>query len=103
MAKSRPQRWAEAAANLRRSLDAIDTQNVEHYADELAGIREEYEQWHADLPENLENSPTAEKLEAVVDLELEYMGSNITEAIDEALSLLEDAEGVELPIGFGRD
>jgi hypothetical protein len=103
MAKSRPQRWAEAAANLRAALDTIDTQNVEHYADELASIREEYEQWHADLPENLENSPMAEKLEAVVDLDLDYIGSAITEAIDEARSRVEDAEGIDLPLGFGRD
>lgn len=103
MAKSRPQRWAEACSNLQTALDAIDTQNVEHYADELFALREEYEQWQADLPENLESSPTAEKLEAVVDLDLEYIGSSITEAIDEARSLCEDAEGVDLPLGFGRD
>lgn len=103
MAKSRPQRWAEAAANLSQALDALDTQNVEHYAGELDALRDEYEQWHADLPENLESSPTAEKLEAVLDLEIVYIGSNITDAIDEARSLCEDAEGIDLPLGFGRD
>lgn len=101
--KSRPQRWAEAVANLQKALDEIDTQNVEHYADNLLALREEYEQWQADMPENLMDSPTATLLDGVIDLDVEYIGSNITEAIDEARSLCEDAEGIELPRGFGRD
>jgi hypothetical protein len=63
--RSRPQRWTEAVETLR----------------ELQG---EYQEWLDNLPENLQGSPLAEKLEAVCALDL-------------------DEFEVELPRGFGRD
>jgi len=65
---SRPQRWADAVA-------------------ELSSLLEEYQEWRDSLPENLEGSALAEKLDAV----LGYEG------------FIQELEGVELPLGFGRD
>jgi hypothetical protein len=63
--RSRPQRWAEAVETLRE-------------------IQEGYQAWLDNLPEHLQGSPVAEKLEAVCALDLEALE-------------------VELPLGFGRD
>lgn len=80
MGKSRPVRWADACL---RAVSAIQ---------ELAELREEYEEWQGNLPENLQASPLAEKLQAVCDLDF-----------DSALATIEEADSIDLPLGFGRD
>ena len=52
---------------------------------ELLALQAEYAQWLAALPDSLSDSPTAEALEAIVDLDL-------TELAD-----------IEPPRGYGRD
>lgn len=64
--RSRPQRWRDAVV-------------------ELLALQAEYAKWHAALPDSLSDSPTAEALEAIVDLDL-------TELAD-----------IEPPRGYGRD
>jgi len=64
--RSRPQRWRDAVV-------------------ELLALQAEYAQWLAALPDNLSDSPTAEALGAIVDLDL-------TELAD-----------IEPPRGYGRD
>jgi hypothetical protein len=59
-------------------------------------LRSEYEEWKENLPENLQEGTLAEKLEAVCDLEFDG-------AIDDLESLIGEAEGMDLPLGFGRD
>ena len=78
--QSRTARWQAAAS---AAADALAT---------LVEIQGEYQDWLANLPENFEGSALGEKLNAVCDLELE-------EARDAAL----EAEGADLPLGFGRD
>ena len=63
--RSRPQRWRDAVA-------------------ELLALQADYQLWLDTLPENLVDTPTAEALSAVCDLDL---------------SSLE----IDLPRGFGRD
>jgi hypothetical protein len=63
--RSRPQRWTEAVETLRT-------------------LQEEYREWLDNLPETLQDSPLAEKLEAVCTLDLDELE-------------------VDLPRGFGRD
>jgi hypothetical protein len=58
----------------------------------LMELRDEYQDWRDNLPENLDQSPVAEKLDAILDLDF-----------DGAESFLSDAEGADLPRGFGRD
>ena len=62
----RPQRWAAAIAT-------------------LVALQDEYRAWLDRLPENLEGSPTAEKLQAITELDL-----------DELLA-------IDPPRGYGRD
>jgi hypothetical protein len=63
--RSRPQRWAEAVATLRE-------------------LQEEYQAWLENLPESLQATPLAEKLEEVCALDLDQLD-------------------IDLPRGFGRD
>ena len=77
---SRATRWADACT---RANDALS---------DLVELQGEYSDWKDGLPENLASSPVGEKLEAVCDLDLEG-----------AQSTIEEAEGCELPLGFGRD
>jgi hypothetical protein len=65
-ARSRPQRWRDAVI-------------------ELLALQAEYAKWLAAIPDSLNDSPTAEALEAIVDLDL-------TELAD-----------IEPPRGYGRD
>jgi hypothetical protein len=63
--RSRPQRWAEAVETLRELQSA-------------------YQEWLDNVPDSLQDSALAEKLEAICDLDLEQLD-------------------VDVPRGFGRD
>lgn len=77
---SRAQRWADAAGRAQAALE------------ELKDIQSEFEEWRDNVPENLQSSSLYEKLEAVCDLDIEG-----------AVSTVEEAASVDLPLGFGRD
>ena len=64
--RSRPQRWREAVT-------------------ELLTLQADYACWLTALPEGLQDSPTADALEAIVDLDLTAIAD------------------IELPRGYGRD
>jgi hypothetical protein len=64
--RSRPQRWRTAVA-------------------ELLALQAEYADWLTALPENLQNSPTAEALEIIVELDLTALAD------------------IDPPRGYGRD
>jgi len=64
--RPRPTRWAAAVAT-------------------LVGLQDEYRGWLDALPDNLEQSRVAEKLQAMVDLDLEEL------------------QAVDPPRGYGRD
>jgi len=64
--RSRPQRWRTAVA-------------------ELLTLQAEYADWLAALPESLHESPTAQALEAIIDLELDTLAD------------------IDPPRGYGRD
>lgn len=78
--KSRPARWAAAVSD---AQDAVAR---------LVELTEEYADWRDGMPENLDGSPAAEKLDAIADL-----------GIDDLAATLDEAECAELPRGFGRD
>ena len=63
--RSKPQRWAEAVSTLR-------------------DLQEAYQEWLDNLPESLQDTALAEKLQEVCDIDLDVLD-------------------VELPKGFGRD
>lgn len=87
---SRSARWMEAVGEARVNLD-----NLRDCLERLNEIREEYEEWQGNLPENLQSSALGEKLEEVVNLDFDVL-SEVETAID-------NAEGIDLPQGFGRD
>ena len=66
--RSRPERWADAVQTLVDMLDRFQT-------------------WRDNLPSSLADSPTAEALDAVLELRAH----------------VEDLQAVQLPKGFGRD
>ena len=78
--ESRPERWSRLAST---ALDAVQ---------ELIDLKCEYEEWRDNLPENLESSALAEKLDAVIDLDLDNLDSELNEILE-----------IDLPLGFGRD
>lgn len=79
-APSRPERWSAAVAKIEAGLS------------ELESLKEEYEDWQNNLPDNAQDGPTAEKLEEVVNLDLDSMRQ-----------ILDEAQNLDLPLGFGRD
>jgi hypothetical protein len=66
--RSRPQQWA----------DAVQT---------LADLLDRFQEWRDNLPSSLEDSPTAEALDAVLELR----------------GHVDDLQAVQLPKGFGWD
>jgi hypothetical protein len=89
--KSRPKRWQEAAAKAAAAWNDLQTA-----LDDLDSLRQEYEEWQGNLPENLQQSALAEKLQTIVDLDIDSAKSSMDD-------LLGELEAVELPRGFGRD
>ena len=103
--KSRTTRWMDAAGNAAAALSEIEEAlgKFTEACSELRGVQEEYEEWKDNLPENLASSALGEKLQAIVDLGIEDLGDNLQSAIDDARSVIDEAEGAEMPMGFGRD
>ena len=77
---SRGARWANAAE---QAIEAIEN---------LIQIQGEFQEWRDGLPENLAGGAVAEKLDTVIEIDLEG-----------ALSTLSEARDADLPLGFGRD
>lgn len=125
--KSRTTRWNDATGEARTALDTIN--DVLQMPDEdrdagmidgvnqqlsdlseafatLLDLQQEYSDWLDNMPEGLQQSATADKLQAIVDLSLE---PDIPQEWDEDLDLsdaescLDEAESADLPLGFGRD
>lgn len=91
---TRPQRWADGVARVNESLG-----EVRAGLEELQGLQEEYREWHDNLPENLQGSALGEKLETVTEIGIE----DALSSVDEIESAVGDAEGADLPRGFGKD
>jgi hypothetical protein len=102
--KSRPVRWGEAVGAAMAARDKV-TEAADELASALSDLRDiqsEYQDWLDNLPENLQNgSALAEKLEAVCELELE--SDNPLEEWETVNEAIDNADGMELPLGFGRD
>jgi hypothetical protein len=77
---SRPQQWHKAVADATAAVER------------LIDLQSEYQMWRDNLPDNLANSPVAEKLDETCDLDFE-----------DVLQKLREAEAIDLPCGFGLD
>lgn len=114
--QSRPERWAaavskaqDALANVRAETEQLKglLEALSAALSDLQAVQDEYIEWRGNLPENMQNSSTAEKLEEVENLAIESV-SDVEEAIDlskldEVEEVLNECENVDLPRGFGRD
>jgi hypothetical protein len=99
--KSRSARWNDATAAARRALDdliAARDQLVTAIG-EIKDVRDEYEAWKDNLPENLTQSALGEKLDTLCNIDLEPDEDDVA-ALTTAV---EESEGADLPLGFGRD
>lgn len=98
--KSRAARWADAVSDARDALDNVNSAREELYTalEEIKAVQSEYADWLGNLSDNLLESATGEKLTAVTDLDFE-----VEIDLDEMDNLLTEAEGMELPVGYGRD
>lgn len=76
-----------AASDLRQALE------------ELYDLQQEYQEWRDNLPDNLESSPIAEKLDTICEIDIESSIGSMDD-IESAISEFGDAD---LPLGFGRD
>lgn len=88
---SRSKRWEEAASDARAAFDQLQSA-----LETLKDIQSEFEEWKDNLPENLQSSALGEKLETICGLEIEGKA-------DDLESLIDEIEGADLPLGFGRD
>lgn len=83
--------------------------------DDIDVLKEEYEEWRGNLPEQLQgNSPVSEKLDEVCDSDTDFdlptledhekstIESFISE-LDEQIDKITELENIDLPRGFGRD
>jgi uncharacterized Zn finger protein (UPF0148 family) len=57
-------------------------------------LKDEYQEWRDNIPENLEESPVVEKLDAIIEA---------LERLEEVEDIQQEIEGADLPLGFGRD
>ena len=90
--KSRTARWYEAIADARAAAETLQNEWAN-----LSDVQQEYQEWLDNLPENLGQSALGEKLQAVTDLDLDEG------VVQEAIDRLDEAEGMDMPLGFGRD
>jgi hypothetical protein len=65
---------------------------AEHDVEELIAIQQEFQEARDSQPDGLQDGPFAQKCNEICDIDLEG-----------ALGMLQEANGVEVPLGFGRD
>src|SRR5215469_12330344 len=103
--QSRSKRWAEAIQEARDEFEAVQqhSDDLQSAMQTLYEIQQEYQDWLDNLPENLENSALGEKLQAVCDIDIESLTDDPLASWTELESTIEEADGADLPMGFGRD
>lgn len=110
----------ELTDQLQTEIDTItarlepDAQKAREALEDLEELKNEYEEWYDNMPEQLQDGPTGEKLQEISYMEFEVeIDTEVTvpdielPEIEIDLSDLEEkldeAEGADLPLGFGRD
>jgi molecular chaperone DnaK (HSP70) len=100
--QSRTARWREACEIAREELSNIETAqlNIQSAFETLQELKGEYEDWESTLIDAARGTALEEKLQAVAYLDLEPDTELDLSSIENAL---DEAEGADLPLGFGRD
>lgn len=99
---SRPDRWRAAVSDAQAALDAVVAalDDVRPALEALQDVQQEYADWLDTMPDSLRYGPMGEKLQAIVDLTLDI---DLDGILDEVTNAVDEAEGADLPLGFGRD
>jgi cyclopropane fatty-acyl-phospholipid synthase-like methyltransferase len=92
--ESSPDRWQRLVQEAKAAVEEAKTA-----VEDLNSMREEYGEKYDNMNEGLQASAYGQKCEAMQNLDLESAVSNL----DDVISALEEAEGTEVPLGFGRD
>ena len=113
--KTRGQRFLDSISVAQENMDEV-RQAVEIVKEKFADVvlsfeaikevQEEYQEWLDGMPEGLDQSPTAERLEEVTNLDFESISEDALDfdsILSEVDDMLGEAEQVDLPLGFGRD
>lgn len=106
MARTRPPsrsaRWFAAASDARSAIDAAQAAlaDITTALEALRDVQSEYQDWLDNLPENLSQSALGEKLTTVTDLDFDV---DVDSLLDDADTVVSEAEDADLPMGFGRD
>jgi hypothetical protein len=103
--KSRPKRWEEACAEARDAYSSVQAaaDDLATALGDLKDVQSEYEDWRDNLPENMSESATAEKLDAILEIDIESFVDDPMSNLGDIDDILSVAEGMDLPLGFGRD
>jgi hypothetical protein len=99
---SRSYRWSAAIGQARAAIDAMEAakSDFESAWGEIAEIRQEFQDWYDNLGDSLQQGPTGQKLDEL----LNTVDEDAPEIdIDAATEAVDNAEGVDLPLGWGRD
>ena len=69
--ESRPARWARLVSEAQDELADVKAawETLDSSLCNLRALQEEYQEWSENLPENLQGSPVAEKLDAIMDMD----------------------------------
>jgi hypothetical protein len=98
---SRASRWQTAVDDARTALDAMEAAKADFDGamEALRDVQSEYQDWYDNLPDAFQqDSPVGEKLQAVTDLDLDP-----GDDLEAMRSAVDEAEGADLPLGWGRD
>jgi hypothetical protein len=102
---SKPKRWAAACRAASVLLTEIEAKldALENSISDLNDLRQEYSDTFDNMPQNLQSSPYGEKLSEVANLQTEDAAQVIRDAVEEVSGIIYEAEGMDLPRGFGKD
>ena len=113
--RTRAQRFLDSISDAQLNMEEVRVaiENVkEKFADVVTSVETvkevqgEYQEWLDNLPEGLRQSPTAEKLEEITNLDFESISEDAIDfdsVISEVDEILAEAEQVDFPLGFARD
>jgi exonuclease VII small subunit len=112
-AEEAQQAFEEAMEAYKEAVEALAsaTQEIEDKLSNLREVRsEEYESWYENMPEGLQQGATGEKLQSLLDIDLDPGMPEMPEIpefeeldwapIEDAVQEILDAD---LPLGFGKD
>lgn len=107
--QTKQQRWDEAIAVARKAADEAEEiqeqltqakQAIVDALEDLKAMAEEFGETFDNMTEGLQQTPFGQKCEAMQQMDLE---GDVDEDLDTLLGKIDEAEGAEIPLGFGRD